>query len=111
MKKMLLTIYLLIAPLCLKAEKADLIIFSFDRPLQLYALLESAERYMQNIGETHVLYRSSNERYDAAYNEVFQRFSQVISIKQSANPHADFKPLVLKSCFETPHEYVLFAVE
>ncbi len=28
----------------------DLIIYSFNRPLQLYALLESVEKYMQGVG-------------------------------------------------------------
>lgn len=109
--KKLLFLSLCCAFLSITAQKADLIIFSFDRPLQLYALLESADRYIHNIGDIHVIYRSSDARYDRAYQEVFQNFSNVVSIKQGANPKADFKPLVLKSFLETPHEYILFAVD
>lgn len=93
------------------AHKADLIIFSFDRPLQLYALLESTERYVKNLGDIHVIYRSSNERYEYAYQDVFKRFTTIVPIKQGNNPKDDFKPLTIKSFNKTAHDYVIFAVD
>lgn len=92
-------------------QKADLIIFSFDRPLQLYALLESTERYIKNIGEIHVFYRSSNERYDRAYDDVFSHFSSIQRTKQSDRPNQDFKPLLLNIFSQMREEYILFAVD
>lgn len=92
-------------------QKADIIVFSFDRPLQLYAFLESIERYVKNIGDIHVIYRSSEERYDRAYRDVFNRFKSVLPIKQGDNPNADFKSLLLKSLSQTIQRYVLFAVD
>ena len=43
--------------------RADLIIFSFNRPMQLYALLESVEKYLTGIEETVIIYRAGNERF------------------------------------------------
>jgi len=52
---MKLFLWLLFFTLPLRAsEKVDLVIFSFDRPLQLYALLESCEEYMKGLGDVHV---------------------------------------------------------
>jgi hypothetical protein len=95
----------------LGAQKADLIIFSFDRPLQLYALLESTERYIKNLGDIQVIYRSSNERYTRAYQEVFHTFPSVISVKQGDHPKADFKPNLLQSFMRGSHAYIIFAVD
>ena len=95
----------------LSAHKADLIIFSYDRPLQLFALLESIERYITNLGETHVIYRASDDRYDHAYQKVFKQFSWTLPIKQGANPQSDFKRLLMKSFHATSNEYILFAVD
>jgi len=95
----------------LSAQKADLIIFSFDRPLQLYALLESTERYIKNVGDIHVIYRSSSERYTRAYQEVFHTFPSVVSIKQGDHPKADFKPNLLQSFMHGAHAYAIFAVD
>jgi len=111
MKKRLLLVWLCSAFTAMFAQKADLIVFSFDRPLQLYALLESAEQYVKNIGEIHVIYRSSNQRYDRAYQAVFGRFLDVLSIKQGNRPYDDFKPLLLNSFAATKEEYIVFAVD
>ena len=111
MKKNALAIYAFLLFHSLVAHKADLIVFSFDRPLQLYALLESTERYVKNVGDIQIIYRSSNERYERAYQEVFQRFASIVPIKQGDQPKSDFKPLTLQSLETTPHEYVIFAVD
>lgn len=109
MKRILVT--LLLTARLASAQKADLIIFSFDRPLQLYALLESTEHYVRNLGDIHVIYRSSNERYERAYQEVFKRFAAIVPVRQGDNPAADFKALTLRSFNTTSHDYVIFAVD
>lgn len=99
------------------AQKADLVIFSYNRPMQLYALLESTKLYVTGIDETHVIYRTATdnqekaESYETGYQVVKQTFPQVIFHKQGPNPYADFKPLTLKATFESPSKYVIFAVD
>lgn len=92
-------------------KKADLVIYSFDRPLQLYALLESVDKYVSGLGEVHVIYRASDNEYASAYKEVEQAFGGFIFAKQGDNPYEDFRPLTLSAAFDSPHEYIVFAVD
>jgi hypothetical protein len=93
------------------AYKADLIIFSYDRPLQLYALLESVQKYMTGLSSTTVLYRASSADYEHAYNQVYADFPEVKTLKQGADPKADFKPLTLQAFVSGSSPYILFAVD
>jgi hypothetical protein len=92
-------------------EKADLVIYSFDRPMQLYAFLESAQQYMSGIDEVVVIYRASSAAYDASYSIVKQTFPSVIYLQQSEKPLLDFKPLTVQAVFDSPSRYVVFAVD
>lgn len=89
-------------------SKGDLIIFSYDRPMQLYAFLESIKRHMQGMRKISVIYRTSNKSFEDAYDEVKKNFEYVQFIKQQER--SDFKPLLLK-LLEQPSYYVLFAVD
>ena len=89
--------------------QADLIIFSYDRPLQLYALLESLELYATDINSITTIYRTSNERYDAAFNEVALQFPRVKFLHQQS--FHDFKPLTLQALEGSSSDYVVFAVD
>lgn len=91
--------------------KVDLIIFSYDRPLQLYALLESTEKYVSGLGSTVVIYRSSNNDFHLAYNEVHEIFPWAQFCEQGVNPKLDFKPLTMRALSSTPSSYVIFAVD
>ncbi len=78
--------------------EADLIVFSYDRPLQLYAFLESAEEYIQDLHRLFVIYRVSSENYDKGYMQVKKKFPQVVYLKESTLlPSEDFSSLLLKS--------------
>ena len=90
---------------------ADLVVYSFDRPMQLFALLESIDFYVTGLGEITVIYRSSDDQFSMAYEEVENCFPGVVFVKQGSNPHADFKVLTLRAAFESPHDYILFAVD
>lgn len=93
-------------------KSADLVVFSYDRPMQLYAFLESMEAFAQNVGVCSVVYRSSNAEYSQGYAVVMQRFPKVKFLLQSEdNPKENFKPLVMQAIYETPSEYVVFAVD
>jgi hypothetical protein len=96
-----------------KDMRVDLVIFSYDRPLQLYALLESVQEYFQGINETHVIFRTSNQNFDDGYQIVKKKFPWVVFNKQSSNPHEDFKPLVLKAVYTktSMSRYIMFAVD
>lgn len=52
--------------------RAEGIVFSKDRPLQLFALLASYAELVRDPPALHVLYRSSSDRYRAAYDEVLR---------------------------------------
>lgn len=92
-------------------EKADILIFSCDRPLQLYACLESIYQYMSGFETLSVLYRASNEQFAAGYKKLKKDFPQVHFVAQSNNYKKDFKPLLMKTAFKNPSKYILFGVD
>lgn len=90
-------------------KAADFVIFSYDRPIQLYALLESTEQYLKGIEHITVLYRASNSRFEQSYQEVYKQFPTVNFLQQGTNPRQDFKPLFLQACNAGTSNYILFA--
>jgi hypothetical protein len=94
-----------------KRKTADLVIFSYDRPMQLFALLESVQKYVTHLGQTTVIYRSSGENYEGGYLQVKNRFPLVHFCKQGEKAEEDFKPLTLEAIFAAPSEHVVFAVD
>lgn len=106
-----LLIFLHIIFFQIKAEQnsADLIIFSFNRPMQLYALLESLEKYATDINSTTIIYRTSNERYEQAFNQVASQFPYAQFLHQQTI--ADFKTLTLQAIEQSTSDYVIFAVD
>lgn len=96
-----------------KDHLVDMIIFSYDRPIQLFALLESIEKYVIGIGEIYIIYRVSSDEYDKSYHECISSFSdlKIISIKQGLYPRSDFKPLTFECLINSKNQYVVFAVD
>jgi len=92
----------------LSSKKADIIIFSYDRPMQLSAFLESLKKYVQGLQKVSVIYRISNQFFDDAYDSVKKVFPSTQFIKQSLR--SDFKPLLFK-LLEQASDYLLFAVD
>jgi hypothetical protein len=92
-------------------KTVDFIIFSYDRPMQLYALLESIENNLTGLESTSVIYRASDDRFTNGYKELEQRFAGVKFIKQGNNPAHDFKPLVLEAFKAGKAPYICFAVD
>ncbi len=91
---------------------ADILIFSFDRPLQLYACLESIQRYITGYENLTVLYRASDESFEAGYDAVKESFPAVTFVAQGKEkPKRDFKPNVKNIVLSTPSEYILFGVD
>jgi hypothetical protein len=107
----LLILFLIYNFLLLNIQAADLIVFSYNRPMQLYALLESCELYLTGTASTTVIYRVSGLDYQAGYELVQARFKNVNFVKQQ-NPPDDFKKLVQQYAFEqTSSKYIMFAVD
>lgn len=92
-------------------RQTDLIIFSYDRPLQLYALLESIATYMQAVDTIRIVCRCSSKRYEQAYAQVWQEFPDIVVYQQSKYPEKDFKVLTMQALAACPHDYILFAVD
>ncbi len=94
-------------------KQADLVIFSFDRPLQFYALVESIEKYISGIQSIWVIYRVSSPEFDKAYQVCFKRFKglRINAIKQGEQPNCDFKALTLGLIEKLQEDYLLFAVD
>lgn len=109
--KVLLLINLLVMVLCVPViyTGVDFIIFSYDRPMQLYALLESTTKYLTGVDSISVVYRASGERFANGYSIVQQDFSRVTFIRQGNEPLADFKHLTLKAFNSGSSQYILFA--
>lgn len=87
----------------------SLIIFSYDRPLQLYACLESIKKHMRGLKELYVLYRASNERFEKAYRQVQKNFEKIKFVKQLTKQ--DFYPLLKKAIEQTQEKYLMFGVD
>lgn len=95
-----------------QTKEADILIFSFDRPLQLYACLESIGRYITHYKNLSVLYRTSTLEFAKGYQKVKEAYPHVHFIAQSTDdPKHDFKPNVLKIVFGSPSKYILFGVD
>jgi glycosyltransferase involved in cell wall biosynthesis len=90
-------------------KSADLVIFSFDRPLQLYSLLSSLKTYVNNLEAPYVLYRASSQEYQKAYDQVKELFPHAIFVAQSNEPKKDFKELFLWCMKDAKTPYILFA--
>lgn len=86
----------------------DIVVFSFDRPLQLWSLLESMEAKMSGSGQVVVITRVSSARYMNAYQKVEQRFPWATLAYQQGG---DFKYKVLSTLQQTSASYFLFAVD
>ena len=90
--------------------QTDLIVYSYDRPMQLYALLESIEKYITGLSDIFVILRTSSSDFEHAYGIVEKTFSKVHFIRQSP-PYDDLKNVTLDCVCKNPSEYVLFGVD
>jgi len=118
-KKIMGCLVILLTTLSVQAEvdqlpKTDFIVFSCNRPMQLYALLESTEHFVTGIEQIYVLYRSTNKQFDAGYNIVKDAFPGAIYVKQDRLlkiPGSDFKPLLINIFNKTRSGYIMFGVD
>jgi glycosyltransferase involved in cell wall biosynthesis len=96
-----------------KKDQSDLVIFSFNRPMQLYACLESVQKHSKSLAQVSVIYRANTSKFDEGYALVKKEFPYVNFVKQSEKcPNKDFKPLVMKTSFaESEANYITYCVD
>jgi hypothetical protein len=92
-------------------KTADLVVYSYDRPLQLYAFLESSQKYISGLENVFVIYRTSSERFYSGYELLKTCFPKVNFIHQGKKPRSSFKALTLQYAFQDSNNYILFAVD
>ena len=92
-------------------QGADLLVFSYNRPLQLYGFLESLVEYVTDLESITVLFRA-DAQYAEAYTEVKKDFPDVIFVEQSrTSAYRDFKNHTLKIIERGKSDYIIFAVD
>jgi len=89
----------------------DIICFSYDRPMQLQALLASIQKRTTGIGKIVVVYRSSSDRFEKGYQQLMQEFSTVSFLKEGSDEENHFKSLTIHAIKNTPSDFVLFACD
>lgn len=92
-----------------KEHNADVVIFSYDRPLQLYAMLESLYKHTSNINSVAVVYRTSNDEFAKGFDTVAADFPEVDFLHQQSID--DFKPLTIQAIENSTSDYIVFAVD
>ena len=105
-------VFVLLSFFGVKISAAELIGFSYNRPLQLYALLESLQTYVTGLTATHILYRADSDAFEAGYEQVKKEFPFVHFLRQSTiHPRADFKEHTLSFINNAKENFLLFAVD
>lgn len=95
-----------------RVDKADILVFSYDRPLQLYSYLESLQQYCRGISSVSVIYRASSAMYARAYSLVAKDFSHVIFKEQLVTENTNnFRELTLETLRALDSDYIIFAVD
>ncbi|PIS01611.1 MAG: hypothetical protein COT84_01690 [Chlamydiae bacterium CG10_big_fil_rev_8_21_14_0_10_35_9] len=93
-------------------NKVDVIVFSYNRPMQLFAFLESFTEKSTNYGNIFVVVRS-DKNYESAYQEVEQSFPKAQFTYQK-KPKKDFKEIVMELSFnpqKSLSKYICYAVD
>ena len=70
------------------------IAFSKDRAMQLRLLLESLQKNFIDLGDTHVLYSYSNDRFKNGYEKLKSEFPRVVFHTQSDDFYSDILDIV-----------------
>jgi len=80
--------------------------------MQLYAFLESIEKYVTGIHKTSIIYRADTDSHQAGYQIVKSRFTSYHYMRQGESPRTDFKPLTLTASFHhSTAPYIAYGVD
>ena len=78
-------------------QKADVLIFSEDSPLHLYACLESLHAKAQDVNDIYVIYQSHDYELSRAYLNLKNEFVNVTFMDVCDYPGSDFKSFLAKA--------------
>ena len=96
----------------IKNPGVDILIFSYNRPMQLFALLESCTHYLTGQYTLTVLYRTSDSAFETGYQIVANDFPAVRFVAQEDPPYTTFKSQFLSLLFhERANDYFMCAVD
>jgi hypothetical protein len=93
------------------ASRAECIVFSMDRALQLDALLGSYSRLAVNPAPIHILFRATGTEHLAAYEEVLERHRQRIASITRQHDGGSFRSQLLELLATVSAERVFFLVD
>lgn len=82
------------------------VIFTKDRPLQLYSLLETWYTFVAGASDVYVLLKASNERYRKQYRKVKFKFRDAIFVEERSF-HQDLVRILCNPLYS----HVLFSVD
>ncbi|MCB1081554.1 MAG: glycosyltransferase family 2 protein [Chlamydiia bacterium] len=93
--------------------KADVVIFSEDSPLHLYATLESLYSHVRDINSVYVLYEGSDPEFQRAYLNLSNEFHTAQFLNICDFPGHDLQSLLTKVLENKRHAspFVLFATD
>lgn len=93
-------------------SKVDVVVFAYNRALQLNVFLKSLYSYCTNVGKVFVIYRAVDDFFEKGFELLKARYPHIEFIRQGENPEQDFKQYVLDVLYEREgSQYVLFAVD
>ena len=107
--RVLAVIFSILLVVTLSGASLNMVVFSFDRPMQLYAFLESFEKNVSGAEHIYVVYSSYSDEYRQAYEQVKRRFPYAEYLLQEHV--ADFKKLTLQAMALGSYDYIMFAVD
>ncbi len=97
-------------PLDNENNQVDIVVFSYNRPMQLYAYIESLYKNATNCNQITAIYRASSPEYEEGYAQVTQAFPKV-NWKKQLCPPGDFQKLTRDAIFNSKAKFVAFAVD
>lgn len=87
-------------------KSLEIIVFSKDRPIQLYALIESYLYYSKVKSPITIIYKCSHEGFTKAYHEIEKRFSDIRFIEED-----NFRDVLIKTIEQLKASRLLFLVD
>lgn len=105
--------FLCILGIGLYGQECDVIVFSRDRPMQLFAFLESFDKHVRHARKVAVLCKIS-PTFEKGYEIIQKTFPSISFIRQSEAAENDFKPLLQELAFGSfgrGADFIAFAVD
>ena len=85
----------------------DVVSYSYNRPIQLLALLESIESLMTGTGDISVIYKADNQ-YQSAYDELTNQYPLIRFYNEDSSLDS-FWNTFSKCTFDTSNAFIMFA--